>query len=187
MPATRQLYEAIDLRAPRPGAWPDKVPALTPPEAERAARRLWRFAMGETLRLPIVQTTGNRFTWTHRGTLRVNATAGWRRFVHDLSHLFVSRCNPGERPHSKFHARFEAKLIREVIRRGWLDGKLRDKPKAAVVQPVAGPNDKRLAMLARIDANAERWQRKADRARRALAKLQRRRRYYERAIAKAAP
>lgn len=184
MATIREQYSAVDMRGAHDGSiWPASVPALTGPEALRAGRRLWRFAMGETFSGRVEITSGNRSNWMRGGVLYVNPGKGWRELVHDLSHYFVYRANPGERPHSKFHGRFEAKLAREVVRRGWLDGKLRDRPKAATVaRPADALHDKRRAMLARIDAGLERWERKAERARRALAKLAKRRRYYARAL-----
>lgn len=187
----RKHYAEIDVKARSAPAWPEVVPTLTGPEAVRAARRLWRFAMGETFAGEVTLTSGNRFTWTYwpKGAahigLRVNADKGWRELVHDLSHLFWTRANPGERPHSKFHAAFEGKLVREVIRRGWLDGKLRDDEPEAVAAPDL--DDKRRAKLARLHERAEKWERKQQRAERALAKIAKQIRYYEKALAAPKP
>lgn len=179
----RNLYAPIDIHKDEPApAWPSEVPDLTGPEAIRAARRLWRFSMGNTLELDVVLTSGNRYNWIRGNELRVNPDRGWRNLVHDLSHLFVSRANPGERPHSKFHARFEAKLVREVIKRGWLSGSLRDTVKAAVVQTVPGLDDRRRDKLTRIEARIVSWARKQKRAERALAKLTKQQRYYTKAL-----
>ncbi len=184
----RTRYAAIDLidshRDDNVSPWPAVVPPLTGPEAVRAARRLFRWATGETLTRPIAITHGNRRTWLYYGRYAVNPDKGWREFAHDLSHDFVARMNPGERPHSKFHARFESKMIREIVKRGWLDGRLRDKAQAAAKPDRPGPNDIRRAKLARIEQRIESWSRKQARAERAIAKLQRQRRYYERAIDK---
>jgi len=104
--------------------WPDSLPTLTAEEAIRAARRLYRFAMKETFRGKVIATSGNRYTWAYRGTIRVNPDRGWRELVHHLSHLFDSWLSPATKPHASTHARLEMKLIKEVKRRGWLDGKL---------------------------------------------------------------
>ena len=179
------LYAPIDVQATAPSAWPTPLPALTGPEAVRAARRLWRFAMGETLEMKVELTSGNRYTYVRRYVLYVNPDKGWRELVHDLSHTFVQRANPGERPHSKFHAAFEAKLVREVLRRGWLDGKLRDKAKAAMTPAAPSLDDKRRDKLTRLQARIVAWERKQARATRALAKLTKQARYYERVLGSA--
>lgn len=176
-------YAALDIdSAPKLETWPAAIPPLTGPEAARAARRLYRFAMGRTFGGDVQVTSGRRYNWLRRGTLVVNPDRGWRHLVHDLSHLFVYLCNPGERPHSRFHERFEAKLVREVLRRGYLDGKLRDKPKAGTARAKPALDDKRRAKLDRIEARMVSWERKHARAARAIAKLERQRRYYAKAL-----
>ncbi len=182
----REAYKPIDLHTEHVSAWPEAIPELTDAEAARAWRRLWRFSMGEAYTALISFSSGNRrpTRWHWEGNRRcvtINTSAGWREFVHDASHLFVHLCNPGDRPHSKFHARFEAKLVREVIKRGWLEGKLRDAPKAAE-QPIDELTQRRRDKLARIAAGLERWDSKLRRAERAIAKLQKSRRYYARAL-----
>lgn len=188
--SVRKAYDPIDIQAAPKGAWPEVIPPLTEREARAAAKRLWRFAMGDDPCPGIEVTSGNRYTWTrwvrHNGyserVLFVNPSKGWREFVHDLSHLFVTLANPRERPHSKFHARFEAKLVREVVKRGWLDGKL--KPEAKPVIEPAKPtlDDKRRKTLDQIEAGIARWEVKRKRAERFLAKLRRRQRYYSKVV-----
>lgn len=170
-------YQPIDIHAKQPDAWPDIIPRLTGEEAERAARRLWRFALGETYDGKVRVASGNRYNWFRHGELVVNPGRGWRALVHDLSHYFVSRENPAMRSHSKFHAKFEAKLIREVLRRGWLEGKLKTPEK-----PAPTLQDKRRHELELIEAGIDRWQKKLTRAERAIAKLRKRQRYYEKAL-----
>lgn len=159
--------------------WPERVPALTGPEAVRALRRLYRFATGRTMRTPVKLTTGNRDTWPRRGVWYVNPSKGWRDLVHLVSHYCWAQSHPGERPHSKAHARLEARMIREVIRRGYLDGKLRD-PERAPAEP--GPSVQRVR-YDRTLASIERWEAKAKRAEVALRKLRRRAAYYQRVLA----
>jgi hypothetical protein len=176
------IYGAINVHAERAVAWPEIIPQLTAVEAEKAARRLWRFSVGTTFDGVVNFTSGNRRTrcaGTWMGTKRLmvlNPDQGWRDFVHELSHDFDYVVN-GSSKHGKHHQRFEAKLIREVIKRGWLDGKLRDKPKAAAV-----PVDARQEKLARIEARILSWERKAKRAKNALAKLTKQQRYYVRVL-----
>jgi len=168
-------YDPIDIHKEKAPLWPDFVPPLTAPEAIRAAKRLWRYSLGMTYVGKIHVGTGNRINWYGNGTLTVNPSRGWKAMVHELSHYFWRRANPGERPHSKHHARFETKLVKEVLKRGWLEGVLRDK--APVKEAHA-----RAKKLALIEAGIERWEAKAKRARTALAKLAKKRTYYLKAL-----
>jgi hypothetical protein len=185
MATIRGAYAPIDVNLKEPPPmWPATIPALTFPEAVRATRRLWRFGMGTTTQRKFQHSTGDSRAanpYRKAGTFHLNPDRGWQELVHDLSHIMVQACNPGERPHSKFHARFEAKLVREVLKRGWLDGSLRDKPKAAIA-PHDALHAKRMDKLARIDAAVERWERKHARAERAMAKLAKQRRYFAKAV-----
>lgn len=176
----REWYERVNA------LWPADVSAPTALEAVRAARRLWRFATGETFPAANVRvTSGRRFTWVRRGVMSVNPDRdghrhrGWQALVHDLSHYLHYRINPGVAPHSGAHARLEMRLIKEVLRRGWLQGALRDKPKAEKPKP-----DEKALKYARTLAAIERWEAKRRRAENALKKLNRSLRAQERAMAK---
>jgi hypothetical protein len=181
--ATPKHYQPLDIKDAEAPLWPAVVPKLTGPEALRAGRKLWRWAEGSLI--PVRLTSGNRKTWTawegDTLVLKVNPDKGWKTLVHYLSHLFHYRANPGDRPHSKHHARFEAKMIREVIRRGWLNGALDDtRPRACKPPPVV--QDPRAVKLERIEARITSWERKAKRAENALKKLRKQQRYYVRAL-----
>lgn len=160
-------------------AWPaGELPELTGAEAVRAAMRLWTFALAGVDRPAIEQTSGNRYSRIvhKRGrgrVLVVNPQEGWKRFVHSLSHAFFWVANPGDRPHSKDHARVERALIAQVLRRGWLTGKLQEQP-----APALTIDDKRRRKLDLIDAGIERWEAKQRRAENALTKLAKQRKYY---------
>ncbi len=131
MVTRREWYERVNA------AWPKNVPALTFPEARRAARRLARFAK-VTVPTRIVETTGNRYTRLFYGELRINTSRGWHGFVHSLSHLFHRRTMRGFAPHDPTHARLELRLIKEVLRRGWLDGRLKDRPTQVAAVSLVG-------------------------------------------------
>lgn len=160
------------------GAWPEQLPELTPIEAIRAARRLYRFVKGRTFPAHNVRlTSGRRYTWIRRSVMFVNPNGhengsrrGWESLVHDLSHCLAQHLN-----HGGEHARLELRMIKEVIRRGWLDGRLRDKPK--VDKPKADP---RAVKYARVLASIERWEKKLTRANNALKKLNRQAKRYAR-------
>lgn len=150
-------------------AWPQgDLPALTPEEATRAVRKLYRFGTRRTWRGPVKLTSGIRHTWCRRGVWYVNPADGWRTIVHALSHW----CGGG---HGAAHARLELRMIKEVQRRGWLDGALQDPER-----PPIPARDRRAERHAQAAAAVIRWERRVSRATRALAKARRRLRYYAR-------
>lgn len=158
----RQWYERTNAE------WPAVVPVPTPEEAIRGARKLWRFVRGRKCTLPVVLTSGNRSTWVSRGVLRVNPDCqdghggGWKSLVHDLGHYLGGK-------HGKAHARFEARMIRVVVKRGWLTGALKPTPAPAPTPAV----DARAVRAERIAARLDRWEAKERRARNAIKKLRR--------------
>jgi len=168
--------------------WPETVPPLTAEEAVRAAKRLCRYVTGETWKREVVVTSGNRYSgrhWVRKNgaivgmALVVNPERGWRHLIHELSHTWERYA--GTHGHNAAHARLEMRMIKEVIRRGWLDGKLKDKPR-----PEPSPVDPRAAKIERTAAAIERWEKKLRRAENALKKLRRRQRAMERYAAKSA-
>jgi hypothetical protein len=171
--------------------WPATLPPLTGPEAIRAARRLYRFALGKSWPAGMTKiTSGNRYTWIRRGVMSVNphghhGMAPWVGLVHDLSHYAHLKLHPGVRPHGRDHARIEIKMIRAVIDRGWLEGKLRDPMKIATAaitpeQIVAAKVTMRNEKLAEVLIALGRWENRLRRAKNAIKKLECRRKYYER-------
>jgi hypothetical protein len=175
-------------------SWPEKTPAVTAPEAIRAARKLYRFVTGNTLGNPITVTSGNRYTWMRRGVLYVNPDGGWHRLIHDLSHWLHGRVNVGNKPHDKTHARLELRMRKEALKRGWLGGALADRPPVpatapetaqdalAIIEAPKAPPSAREHRYERTIAGIKRWQAKEKRAKTALKKLVARRRYYERTL-----
>ena len=162
--------------------WPAEVPALTADEAVKAAKKLYRFALGSTYSGKVIVTSGNRYSYLRYGVLYINPSWGWesdRGLVHLLSHAFHRRLS-SERPHGGTHARLEIRMIKEVIKRGWLDGALRTAPKPAKVAP-RKPDS--AVKLARTEAAIDRWEKKLRRAENALKKLRRRQAYYSKRTA----
>jgi hypothetical protein len=94
----------------------------------------------------------------------VNPQQGWHGLVHLLSHYCHDRLNRDDQPHGSGHARLEIRMIKEVVRRGWLDGRLKSQPKP----PVAAPDP-----LVRLRARHKAWTTRAKRAATALRKLER--------------
>lgn len=141
----------------------------TPQEALSAARRLYRFAFKKAWRGPIKLTSGNRYSYIHRGTLYVNpdwrGRGGWHELVHLLSHSFSQRLNPSAGGHGYQHAFLEREMIAHVVGSGWLEGKLR--------RPDPKPVDRRAERRASLEARIASWERKQRRAENALRKLRR--------------
>lgn len=158
----REWYERVNAE------WPAQVPQLTAEEAIRAGRKLYRFALRRTFKGKVRVTSGNRRTWIRRGEMIVNPSHGWPALVHLLSHYAENG------PHGGAHARMELRMIRQVKRRGWLDGKLKLPEKPLVVR------DPRRERYARILARLSSWEAKLKRAQHAITKLNRSKRYYER-------
>jgi hypothetical protein len=142
--------------------WPKDVPALSAAEAIRAGRKLYRFGMRRTFKGPVRVTSGNRYTWIRRGEMLVNPQHGWHGLVHLLSHYCHRRLKPEEMPHGRVHAQLEIRMIKEVLRRNWLDGKLRSQPKPP--KPALDP-------LVRLLARRKAWATRSKRAANALRKI----------------
>lgn len=149
--------------------WPaGPLPELTAPEAVSAARRLYRFVRRRKCPWPVKVTSGWRYTQIFGGVVYVNPGDGWKVFIHLLSHSLYRG------PHSGEHARGEMRLIKQVIRRGWLAGKLKRTPKP---QPVV---DWKAQRYERALAARKRWTAKLKLAQTKLRKLNRTIAYYER-------
>lgn len=155
--------------------WPKQLPKLTATEADRAARRLYRFVFKRACPYPVKLTSGRNHSYIRGRALRVNPDNGWDTLVHGLSHSFYSRLHPGAKPHSGQHGSLERHMIRHIVDSGWLDGKLAPKLKAD--KPAADP---KLVKYRRTLASIARWQAKIKRANTAMKKLAARKRYYER-------
>ncbi len=147
--------------------WPEGAPQfdkLTPDEAVRAGKKLYRFGMRRTFRGQVRVTSGRRYTWIRRGVMVVNPEGGWHNLIHFISHYCHMRLNPNERPHGRVHAQMEIRMIKEVLKRGWMNGKLKSEPKPPKPKP-----DKLTLLLAR----RKRWTTRARRAATALRKINR--------------
>jgi hypothetical protein len=157
--------------------WPKPLPKLTAVEAERAARRLYRFVFKKKCPYPVKVTSGRNYSYIRGNTLRVNPDKGWDELVHTLSHSFHPRLSSAK-PHSYPHARLEKEMVEYAVAQGWLDGKL---------QPKASDKPKPTAQEVRYQRTLEsidRWESKLKRAENALKKLTAKRKYYERALQK---
>ena len=156
----------------------------TPEEAIKGFKILYRAATGRSFKGVIQITSGNRNTWCRRGIWYVNPNerytfGGWREIVHSMSHYFHARNNPHLAPHHAKQSYLERKLTEVALRRGFLDGKLKPKPKTP--KP---PVDKLAIAVERLEAREKAWATKLKRANTAIAKMKKERRSLERKIAK---
>lgn len=166
MVTRREWYSRVNA------TWPKDLPALTAGEAERAARRLYRFVLRKTYVGRVHVSSGNRYSAVRYGSMTVNPSRGWKDLVHELSHSLRP-----DLPHSGDHARLEIRMAKEVLRRGWLSGSLKDEPEAP-----AAPADKRRKRLEQLLSGVVRWERKLSRAQNALKKLRSKLRRLEREV-----
>jgi hypothetical protein len=160
-------YDAVNA------AWPADLPVITIKDAGKMARRLWdAFASSEGAEgaKPYSYHVPRR-CWGSTAQTRNSLRAGWRRMVHDVSHVMHSKVNRLRKDHGSIHADLELRLVQHVISKGWLTPK-QDKPKA----------NPRQLRYARTLAGIERWKRKLRRAQNALDKLVKQRRYYEKTL-----
>lgn len=166
--------ETPDPYAAVNAAWPASLPVVTVEHSGKMAQRLWKaFASREGAKpegLRRYQRKPRR-CWGSTDRTRNSLSAGWRRMVHDVSHIMLTSANPLRKDHGSIHADLELRLIQHVLTKGWLD------PQPA--KPAKPKPDKLASILARI----ERWEAKQRRAENALRKLARQRRYYEKRAA----
>lgn len=152
--------------------WPDQqLPPITAEEATRAARRLWRYAMGETWRGPVKLTSGHNHTWMRDGILYVNPN-GWHLMVNDLAWLFFRLANPDQRALPPKVRIVEERLIREVVKRGWLNNKLKAREIPADVQFIFDQMKEQNKQRAQLEAGVRRWTTKLNRAQTMLRKYE---------------
>lgn len=150
-------------------AWPEDVPPLTRIEATRAMKRLCRHFGFRPRRV--------RRCWVALTPPYHTLDRGWRRLVHDLSHSWFRQTYPRKRPHDALHARYEAEMVAYVLGAGWLEGRLKPKPREKPARDVVAER------AARIEARIAAWETKRKRAETALRKLRRQRAYYRKAPA----
>lgn len=181
------------------GLWPESVPQLTYPEAVRAAKKLFRTVGLEFAHYEPCRRADGR-TWMrwreHDSRMRlcvaINADRGWKDFIHMVSHIANQRKQ--NKPHGREHARIEMRMVRQVLRLGWLDGRLKDKPKPAPAQAPAAaeptltapPADQKAEKLAHAQAMLRKSETRLKRATTLHKKWMRRAKMYERFLARVA-
>jgi hypothetical protein len=162
-----------------------KAPVLPADESVKAAKRLYRRAMGRPWDGPVKLTSGNRSTWVWRDVLVVNpderhGAGGLREIIHSISHYAHSVKHPNDAPHSSRQVYLERDLVDYAIASGFLDGKLASKAKPKPpVEPKAKP-DKVVVKYNAMVKRRDKWKAEAERANRLLKKAEAEVRTYER-------
>lgn len=158
-------------------AWPEQMPDLSFEEGRRATKLLWRAFVKQKFPWPIKESQGKLFgTWLRRRKWFINPRTGWHDLVHAVSHKANRRICPAQKFHSGSHAFMEREMIKYALDHGWLDGRLKAKPKADA------PDIKTVRYQQVLDRLAK-WEQKLKRAQTAIKKLERKRAYYEKRAA----
>lgn len=169
--------------------WGGQQPVLSPEDSIRAAKRLYRQAMGREWIGPVQLTNGRRYTWVRRGVLFVNPDMpqarmrGLRAMIHDISHFAHARLHPSEAPHSRRQVLLEGRLVTYAIKMGWGDGAVRKIGPAPRPKPEPAPKppvDKVVQKHARMVARRDKYRAEVERFTRLLAKAEREVRDYQR-------
>ena len=156
--------------------WPEKLPILEKDEAERAYKRLiakfgkkkvWsEYSNKWITKKKIVRQTRKRGTKTWKTRVRKcwlslngdtnSLSKGWRRLVHDVSHyVYDFRFPNNSQDHNIAQAKIEQEMAQFVIDSGWLDGKLKSKPK-----PKPTKDEKQTAKTKNLIKLIRSWERK---------------------------
>jgi len=186
-----RLYTQMDREA-----WPDKVPPLTEAEAKTAARLLFRRfhterfyqerhgmsraayyrKIGKTpppYKLKVSMNGRRRHAWVGWNRIELSPGQGWHGMVHSLSHRIHSQLRPNDAGHGDNHRRLERDMIEHVVASGWLDGKLKPKPRTPrPPKPVEPKPDPVIAEHDKAVARVKAWRTRLRRAKTGLANAQ---------------
>lgn len=152
--------------------WPATIPPMTDRDVRFAARVLFRLVIGRKFRGKLVVKHQGR-SYMHPAKIVGNARRGWHDVVHDWSHQAHGYLYPNETGHGPHQAFIERKMVEEVVKRGWLTGRL-NKPKPEKSKP-----DVRGQRQAAVLKKLAKWQTRLKRAKTAIKKLEKQKAYYE--------
>ena len=146
--------------------WPDEIPPITKEEAFKAyklltrkfgSKKVWSeyYNKWETKKLYIGRRRPRRCWICLSGNCNL-LDRGWRRLVHDISHrVYDFRFPQSSRDHNIAQAKIEQEMAQFVIDSGWLDGKLKSKPK-----PKPTKDEKQTAKTKNLIKLIRSWERK---------------------------
>ena len=146
--------------------WPDEIPPITKEEAFKAyklltrkfgSKKVWSeyYNKWETKKLYIGRRRPRRCWICLSGNCNL-LDRGWRRLVHDISHrVYDFRFPQSSIDHNIAQAKIEQEMAQFVIDSGWLDGKLKSKPK-----PKPTKDEKQTAKTKNLIKLIRSWERK---------------------------
>jgi hypothetical protein len=139
---------------------PETLPYITYDEARKASRLLARKFGNKKDAAP--SRYGNypinlhiRKCWVCLSGDSSLLSRGWRRLIHDLAHRLFKYRSPSLPDHCALQAEFEGQVIRYVLQSGWLDGKLKQKPKAKI-----SSDQKKEMKITKLRMAVLKWERK---------------------------
>jgi len=165
--------------------WPDEIPPITKEEAFKAyklltrkfgSKKVWSeyYNKWETKKLSIGRRRPRRCWICLSGNCNL-LDRGWRRLVHDISHrVYDFRFPQSSRDHNIAQAKIEQEMAQYVIGSGWLEGKLKAKPKEKHKEDVV------LLRFSRMLKREKVWERKLKLATSHLKKVKREIKVYKR-------
>ena len=159
--------------------FPEQLPILEKDEAERAYKKLvakfgtkkvwseysnkwitkklsvrrWRFRGTKTWKVKV------RKCWLSLNGDTNTLSKGWRRLVHDVSHYVHDFRFPNSNDHDLAQAKIEQEMAQFVIDSGWLEGKLKSKPKTKPTK-----DEKQNAKIINLEKLIKSWETKEQRA-----------------------
>lgn len=166
--------------------FPEQLPILEKDEAERAYKKLvakfgtkkvWSEYSNKwiTKKMKVRQTRkkgcplGNanprywkikvRKCWLSLNGDTNTLSKGWRRLVHDVSHYVHDFRFPNSNNHDLAQAKIEQEMAQFVIDSGWLEGKLKSKPKTKPTK-----DEKQNAKIINLEKLIKSWETKEQRA-----------------------
>ena len=165
--------------------WPDKIPPITKEEALKAYKLLTRKFGSKEMYSDWQKKFVKKQLYAGRRRPRRcwiclsgncnTLSRGWRRLVHDISHrVYDFRFPQSSRDHNIAQAKIEQEMAQYVIGSGWLEGKLKSKPKEKHKEDVI------LNRFARMLKREKVWERKLKLATSHLKKVKREIKVYKR-------
>jgi hypothetical protein len=155
------------------GVPPEQMWNVWENHAKSYVRAFWKQEMGVTFPWKIRIGSGNRNTWLQGKVFTVNPNAGWHDINHDMSH-FIHWRKTGL-SHKGGHMSVERDGA-QLIKRRFLESG----PKPEKAKPEVSVVAKRAAS---VDRRIVGWEKKLKRAKNALKKLKKQKRYYVKKLA----
>ena len=165
---------------------PDNVPYITKEECKKAFTLLTKKFGKKKIRhsyrdewvkrkMPIqVYAKNPRRCWISLSGDSNTLSKGWRRLIHDVSHMVHRFLRPKLPNHCFQQAELELAMIKYVLDKGWLNGTL--KPKVVILSK----NEKRIKKIEGYKILIKKWQTKSKLANTFIKKYSKKIKYYER-------